>query len=80
MVAQEHGISRQEVVELLNNAVVKGDFQPRFCVNTDALLVNFANSWRTSLAEFPHTATDENGNIFDLTNPSNIEVAFERVK
>lgn len=80
MVAQQHGISRREVVEILDIAIAKGDFEPRFRVNTDAILVDFANKWRTSPTEFPRTVTDENGNIIDLTLPSNIEVAFQRVK
>lgn len=80
MVAQQHGISRSDVVEILNLAVAKGDFEPRFRVNTDSLLVDFANPWRKSLVEFPQTVTDENANTLDLTLPSNIEVAFQRVK
>jgi len=80
MVAQQHGISRSDVVEILNLAVAKGDFEPRFRVNTDSLLVDFANTWRKSLVEFPRTVTDENANTLDLTLPSNIEVAFQRVK
>jgi hypothetical protein len=80
MIAQQHGISRGDVVEILNVAVEKGDFEPRFRVNSDNLLVDFANTWRKSLAEFPRSVTDENGNSLDLTLPSNIEVAFQRVK
>jgi len=80
MAAQQHGVSRREVVEILDVAVAKEDFEPRFRVNTDAILVDFANTWRRSLAEFPPTVADENGNIIDLTLPSNIEVAFQRVK
>ena len=80
MAAQQHGLSRREIVEILDVAVGKGDFEPRFRVNTDAILIDFANKWRGSPAEFPRTVTDENGNIIDLTLPSNIEVAFQRVK
>ena len=80
MIAQHHGISRGDVVEILNLAVAKGDFEPRFRVNSDSLLVDFANTWRKSLGEFPRTVTDEEGNTLDLTLPSNIEVAFQRVK
>lgn len=80
MVAQQHGVSRSDVLEVLNAAVSKGDFEPRFRVNTDVLLVDFANTWRKSLSEFPRTVSDERGNEIDLTLPSNIEVAFQRVK
>jgi len=80
MLAQRYGVSRSEVLEILNAAVSRGDFEPRFCVNTDTLLVDFANTWRKSLSEFPRTVSDEHGTVVDLTLPSNIEVAFQRVK
>jgi hypothetical protein len=80
MVAQQRGISQGEVMEILNVAVARRDFEPRFRVNTDMLLLDFANTWRESLAEFPPKVTDEHGQILDLTVPSNIEVAFQRVK
>jgi hypothetical protein len=80
MVAQQRGITRGEVMEILNLAVARKDFEPRFRVNTDALLPDFANIWRSSLAEFPIIVTDENGETLDLTSPANIEVAFQRVK
>jgi hypothetical protein len=67
-------------MEILNLAVARRDFEPRFRVNTDALLIDFANKWRSSLAEFPSTVTDENGAMLDLSLPANIEVAFQRVK
>jgi hypothetical protein len=80
MVAQQRGVSRSDVMEILNLAVARRDFEPRFRVNTDALLIDFANKWRSSLAEFPSTVTDENGAMLDLSLPANIEVAFQRVK
>jgi hypothetical protein len=80
MVAQQHGVPRSDVLEILNVSVSKGDFEPRFRVNTDSLLADFANTWRKTLTEFPHKVTDEQGNSIDLTLPSNIEVAFQRVK
>ena len=80
MVAQHYGLSRSEVLEMLNAAVSKGEFEARFRVNTDALLVDFANTWRKSLSEFPRTVSDEHGTVVDLTLPSNIEVAFQRVR
>jgi hypothetical protein len=80
IVAQKNRISRDEAVEILNLAVSKGDFEPRFRVNTDALLVDFANTWRTSPLQFPRKVSDEDGNIIDLTLRSNIEVAFQRVR
>jgi hypothetical protein len=80
LLAQHHGVSQGDVLQLLNAAVAKGEFQPRFRVNTDNTLIEFANIWRPSLLEFPPKVTDDNGNVFDLTVPSNIEVAFQRVK
>lgn len=79
-IAQEHSISRSDALEILNLAVAKGKFEPRFRVNTDSLLLDFSNTWRRNLAEFPKTVTDENGLVIDLSSPSNIEVGFERVK
>jgi len=80
MVAQQYGLPRADVVEILNAAVAKGNFEPRFRVNTDNLLIDFANTWRRTLGELPHSVSDEEGNLIDLTLPSNIEVAFQRVK
>jgi hypothetical protein len=80
IVAQQRGVSRDEIMEILNLAVAKRDFEPRFRVNSEALLMDFANTWRRTLAELPPTVTDENGETLDLTLPSNIEVAFQRVK
>jgi hypothetical protein len=80
MVAQQYGVPRSDVLEILNAAVSKGNFEPRFRVNTDNILTDFANIWRNNLSEFPKTANDEHGNIVDLTLPSNIEVAFQRVR
>jgi hypothetical protein len=80
LLAQHYGVSRIEVLEILNSAVKKGNFEPRFRVNTDALLVDFANTWRKSLSEFPRMVNDDRETVIDLTLPSNIEVAFQRVK
>jgi hypothetical protein len=49
-------------------------------VNTDALLSEFANSWKRNVAELPATVTDEHGSVINLSLPANIEVAFERVR
>jgi hypothetical protein len=51
-----------------------------FRVNTDALLNEVQNIWRKNVAELPQQVTDEHGTSLDLTNPANIEVAFQRVK
>jgi len=42
-------------------------------------LLEFANQWRTSLLQFPKVVTDESDNRLDLSDRSNIEIAFERV-
>jgi hypothetical protein len=69
-----------QVVEILNAAVARGSFVPRFRVNTDALLNEFANTWKSSIAELPTRVTDEHNSVIDLSIPTNIEVAFERVR
>ena len=80
LVAQAHRISLTQVVEILNAAVARGSFVPLFRVNTDALLIEFANSWKRSVGDLPSTVTDEHGSIINLSIPNNIEVAFERVR
>jgi hypothetical protein len=49
-----------------------------FRVKTDAELVEFSNDWRKELSEFPRSVTDDKGDVIDLTENANIEVAFER--
>ncbi|MGJ5814875.1 hypothetical protein [Paludibaculum fermentans] len=80
LIAQHHGVSQTEALKVLTSAVTKGEYQPCFRVNTDHLLMEFANTWRTSLLDFPPIVTDEYGNAIDLRVPSNIEVAFQRAK
>jgi hypothetical protein len=80
VVAQHYGITFTDAVQILSLAVAKGDFEPRFRANTDSLLLDFSNTWRKTLAEFPTSVVAENGEILDLTKPSNIEVAFQRVR
>jgi hypothetical protein len=80
VMAQKHGLSQAEIIDILGVAVAKGDFEPRFRVNTDALLPDYSNTWRRSTSEFPSIVADEQGNQIDLSVPSNIEVAFQRVK
>ncbi len=78
--SQEYGISSRAIVDILNEAVANGNFEPRFRVNTHALLQDVQNEWRSDPQGFPRTVMDEHNNKIDLTNPSNIEVGFERVK
>jgi hypothetical protein len=80
LAAQMYGISQNELLEIITLAVSRGDFRPQFRVNTDRILVDHTNNWQPSLSEFPKTVTDEDGTAIDLTDPKNIEVAFERVK
>ena len=80
LAAQQHAVSRHEIMEIIGLALAKGDFEPRFRVNTDYTLIDFANIWRRDLTEFPSTVVDEKGRTLDLTVPSNIEVAFQRVR
>jgi hypothetical protein len=80
LIAQHHGVLQSDALQILNTGVAKGEFQPRFRVNTDNTLIEFANIWRPSLLDFPSTVTDDDGNVLDLKVPSNIEVAFQRVK
>jgi hypothetical protein len=80
VVAQTHRMPIIQVVEILNAAVARGNFVPLFRVNTDALLSEFANSWKRNVAELPATVTDEHGSVINLSLPANIEVAFERVR
>jgi hypothetical protein len=80
VVAQTNGVRPEEVAEILNGAVARGTFIPVFRVNTDALLIDFANPWRRNVAELPEVVTDEHGTTIDLKTPANIEVAFQRVK
>ena len=80
LVAQAHKMPIIQVVEILNAAVARGSFVPRFRVNTDALLNEFANTWKSSIAELPTRVTDEHNSVIDLSIPTNIEVAFERVR
>jgi hypothetical protein len=78
--AQKHRLSQSEIVDILGIAVSKGEFEPRFRVNTDSLLTDYPNIWRRSTSEFPSVVTDEEGNQIDLSIPANIEVVFQRVK
>ena len=38
------------------------------------------NIWRTTLEEFPRSVVDETGDVIDLSDPTNIDVAYERVR
>jgi hypothetical protein len=49
-----------------------------FRVKTEVQLAEFSNEWRTALSDFPQSVVDENDETIDLTQNSNIEVAFER--
>jgi hypothetical protein len=80
LIAQHHSISQSDALQILNAAVAKGEFQPRFRINTENTLMEFSNIWRASLRDFPPAVTDDNGNVLDLKVPANIEVAFQRVK
>lgn len=80
VIAQRCGVSQSEVVQILDIGMAKGDFEPRFRVNTTAILLNFSNVWYKSPTDLPREVTDEHGNTLDLTIPSNIEVAFQRVR
>jgi hypothetical protein len=77
--AQRHNLRLEEALRLLLNAASQNRVQLRFRVKTDAVLLEFANQWRSSLIEFPKVVHDENDNPLDLSDRSNIEVAFERV-
>jgi hypothetical protein len=77
--AQRHNLRVEEALRLLLNAASQNRVQIRFRVKTDAVLLEFANQWRTSLLEFPKVVTDDSDKQLDLSDRSNIEVAFERV-
>lgn len=77
--AQRHNLRVEEALRLLLNAASQNRVQIRFRVKTDAVLLEFANQWRTSLLEFPKVVTDDSDKELDLSDRSNIEVAFERV-
>lgn len=77
--SQRHSLSIDEALRVLTSAVHRGRVELRFRVKTESLLENFQNHWRPTLVDFPPSVTDEAGNVIDLVDRRNIEVAFERV-
>ena len=78
--AQQYGVSLKDVLHIVNEAVARGDFAPRFRVNTDNLIIEFENTWRVRPSDLPPKVVDETGSLLDLTLPTNIEVGFQRLK
>src|SRR5439155_26717873 len=77
--AQKFNISVDEALKVLTTAVGQNQVAVRFRVRTTGVLEKFENRWRSSLAEFPKSVVDETGTVFDLSDRSNVEVAFERL-
>jgi hypothetical protein len=76
--AQQFNLSANEALDILYRGVQRGVLEMLFRVKTDAELVEFSNDWRKELSEFPRSVTDDKGDVIDLTENANIEVAFER--
>jgi hypothetical protein len=78
-VGQKLGISLDETLKILYRAVDRKIVDILFRVKTDDTLVDFTNSWRRYLSEFPKQVTDEHGKNINLSDLKNIEVAFQRL-
>jgi hypothetical protein len=76
--AQQFNLSSNEALDILYRAVQRGVLHMLFRVKTEVQLAEFSNEWRTALSDFPQSVVDENDETIDLTQNSNIEVAFER--
>lgn len=77
--AQRFNLSTDEALRVLMGAASRGHVEMRFRVRTSAILHEFENRWRRNLVEFPTQVVDEDGNVLDLADRSNLEVAFEKV-
>jgi hypothetical protein len=76
---QRYSLKQADSAKLLLGALKTGVVQMRFRVRTELLLEQFDNVWRATLEDFPRQVANENGEIVDLSNPENIDVAYERV-
>jgi hypothetical protein len=76
--AQQFNLTNDESLAILSEAARRGTVAFVFRVRTNAVLHDFENIWRSRLSDFPKSVTDEHGRIVDLSDSSQIEVAFER--
>jgi hypothetical protein len=76
---QTFEISESLALKVLSQAVSAGSLAPRFRVRTELLLDGYLNDWRSSFAEIPQKVVDEFGTEIDVSQATNIEVAYERV-
>jgi hypothetical protein len=52
----------------------------RFRINSELHSVAGRNPWVASIAALPTDIKDDDGNLIPTRNPSDLEVAFEKVK
>lgn len=77
---QLYSLRQADSAKLLLNGLKSGLLEMRFRIRTDNVIENFDNIWRTTLEEFPRSVVDETGDVIDLSDPTNIDVAYERVR
>jgi hypothetical protein len=76
---QKFGLDEEAVLRLLSDAVRESSLVPRFRVKSDAILLGYANEWRSSWTELPERVEDENGKEIIPSKPDQVEVVYERV-
>ena len=77
-IGQKFDLTLDETLGILYKALDRGVVETLFRVNTDDVLVDFDNEWRSGLAELPPEVKDEHGHLIDLGENKNIEVGFRR--
>ncbi len=76
---QRYSLSPKKSRLVLLSTVNAGLLELRFRVQTDNVLVDFANNWRASLQEVPASVDLEDGTFHDTKDRKNIDIAYERI-
>jgi len=79
-VSQRVGAPGNDVMEFLLEQVSARRMRMLFRVKTDSHLLDLSNNWVPSVAELPRQAQTMDGDVIDLSDPTNIEVGFAMVE
>jgi hypothetical protein len=76
---QRFDIPEAIALKLISASIAARVLEPRFRIQTDALLMGYQNEWRPLLTDIPAAVQDEDGNEIEVSSPKNIEVSYERI-
>jgi hypothetical protein len=76
---QKFGLTGDESLSILTPLVRVGELVMRFRVRTNRALLDYENTWTTSLDRLPISVTDDEDHEINLMESGNIEVGYERL-